>query len=233
MWRQKRGTKNTNTQTNIAKTPRSCPTDTVMQCCTSICLSIVSLWKYIYIYLSLSLPDFAPASNKWSHPKTKMVSAKCRLERSGLLIWGLCHAVSIFCVNYFPIMLFKNMRKKNSNDVREVRIPTVVQYLAGCRYLMLPAVIADSDKKQHIPAQLLSSDKIITGSGMHTWLEDKENKKKVKPFVLKALIHTNHQSSPIPSANCYFSARTWIANTWNFELKHVIKTWNTQISSKR
>jgi len=110
-------------------------------------------------------------------------------------------------------MLFKNMRKKNSNDVREVRIPTVVQYLAGCRYLMLPAVIADSDKKQHIPAQLLSSDKIITGSGMHTWLEDKENKKKVKPFVLKALIHTNHQSSPIPSANCYFSARTWIANT--------------------
>ena len=48
--------------------------------------------------------------------------------------------------------------------------------------LSLPAVMADSDQKQHIPAQLLSSDKIITGSGMHTWLEDKENKKKVKPL---------------------------------------------------
>ena len=42
---KKRGTKNTNTQTHIAKTPRSCPTDTVMQCCTSTCLSIVSLCK--------------------------------------------------------------------------------------------------------------------------------------------------------------------------------------------
>ena len=135
----------------------------------------------------------------------------CRLERSGLLIWEPRHAVSIFCVNYFPIMLFKNMRKKNSNDVREVHIPTVVQYLAGCRYLHSSQT---PTKSNTFPHSFFSSDKIITGSGMHTWFQDKENKKKVKPFVLKAaLIHSNHQSSPIPSANCYFSASTWIANT--------------------
>ena len=124
-----------------------------------------------------------------------MVSAKCRLERSGLLKLGLRHAVSIFCVNYFPIMLFKNMRKKNSNDVREVHIPTVVQYLAGCRYLHSSQT---PTKSNTFPHSFFSSDKIITGSGMHTWFQDKENKKKVKPFVLKAhssIAITNHHQS--------------------------------------